>query len=117
MSIVLEAWNQLTVLSPSGSGAGGGQHHLILADSQLFPNPDPEPLPDKAQNGVNKFIGMIKTALYAVAVVAGLFVCIGMTAGMRGRSNFAKDAITHMPWVFGGVIGGGALVGILDMFA
>lgn len=115
MSVLLETWNQAAVMMPHGVSLG--DHHSILAEAGYFPDPDPVPLPGKAQNGVDKTIGIVKTLLYALAVIAGLFVAMGMIAGMRGRSNYAKDAISHFPYVFGGVIIAGAIVGILDNFA
>nr|WP_082932064.1 hypothetical protein [Gordonia sp. LAM0048] len=123
MSTALAVWDHLTIIAAShpGGSSGTGQHLILAApgdgDQQLFPDPPPQQLPEDAQNGVNMFIGYLKTIIYSAAVIAMLFVAVGMILGMRGRSNFAKDAVTHLPWLFGGVIGAGACVGILDAFA
>lgn len=118
MSTLLALWDQATTLSSAHPGGTGGHGHLILAEGDVrFPDPPPKELPGKAQDGVNTFIGYLKAAIYAAAVVLGLILCLAMIAGFRGRSNFAKDAVTHFPWVFAGVIGAGALTGILSAFA
>lgn len=90
-------------------------HSFPLADSR-FPDPDPVPLPEKAQKGVNTILGIFKTIVYIAASAAALFVFIGMIVGARGRSNYAKDAVSHFPWIFGGLIGVGTITGLFDMF-
>lgn len=120
MSALIEVWNTATLLTPHVRPVGLGdvhQHVSVLADEANFPNPPAKKLPGKAQDGIDTFIGYLKTALYAAASAAFLFVMFGMILGMRGRSNFAKDAVQHLPWLFGGLIGAGAFVGILDAFS
>lgn len=121
MSALIELWNTATLLTPghgSVSLADGHQHVSFLAEGDVkFPDPPAKELPGKAQDGVDTFIGYLKTVIYGVTVVAFLFVMAGMILGMRGRSNYAKDAVQHLPWLFGGIIGTGAVVGILDAFA
>lgn len=114
MSALLDLWSQ----GPAMIDALPSPHHVasVLADGQ-FPDPPAKELPGKAQEGINTFIGFGKTLLYVAAVGAGLFVCIGMIVGARGRSNYAKDAVMHFPWIFGGLIGAASLVGIFDMLA
>ncbi|WP_052689175.1 hypothetical protein [Williamsia herbipolensis] len=110
MSIALDTLTHATTLWEAHR-----PHSINLADGN-FPDPKPVPLPSKAQNGVNQILGMVKTFIYVLAVGAGLFVFAGMIVGARGRSNFAKDAVSHFPWIFGGIIGMGSLTGLLDMF-
>lgn len=114
MSALLELWSQGPALIESLPRP----HHAaaVLADG-TFPDPPPVPLPEKAQNGVNTFLGMGKTLLYVCAVAAGLFVSVGMVLGARGRSNYAKDAVMHFPWIFGGLISAASLVGLFDMLS
>ena len=112
MSIALETLTHTTALWEAHRPHSG----ITLADGN-FPDPTPVPLPQKAQNGVNQILGMVKTVIYVLAVGAGLFVFAGMIIGARGRSNFAKDAVSHFPWIFGGIIGVGCLTGLLDMFS
>lgn len=111
MSIALETLTQVHALVDAHRPHSG----LTLAEGN-FPNPQPKPLPSKAQQGVDTILGMAKTIIYVLAVAAGLFVLMGMIVGARGRSNFAKDAISHFPWIFGGIIGAGCLTGLYDMF-
>ena len=113
MSTMIEVWSHATALADMTPRT----HHVttFLADG-TFPDPPPKELPGKAQEGVNTVIGILKTIVYAAAMGAFLFVCIGMAMGVRGRSNYAKDAVMHLPWVFASVIGVGAGVAILDSF-
>jgi len=65
--------------------------------------PDPGPrLPEEVQEVVNEWIGYLKGAAVVAAVIG--FVCSGimMMVGMRSRSDLAKTAMTHLPWVAGG---------------
>lgn len=120
MSALIELWNTATLLTPHPQSVGVGevhQHISVLADGANFPNPPAKDLPGKAQDGVDTFIGYLKTIIYAAAVIAFLWVMAGMILGMRGRSNFAKDAVQHLPWVFGGIIGAGAVTAILSAFS
>lgn len=114
MSALLELWSQAPAIVDA---LPKPQHAVSYLAEGNFPDPEPQPLPDKAQNGINVFLGMGKTILYVCAVAAGLFVCIGMVLGARGRSNYAKDAVMHAPWIFGGLIGAASLVGLFDMVA
>ncbi|MBT0568623.1 hypothetical protein [Williamsia sp. CHRR-6] len=111
MSITIETLTQASALWDAHR-----PHGINPADTGNFPDPKPVPLPTKAQNGVNQILGMAKTFIYVLAVGAALFVFGGMIVGARGRSNFAKDAVSHFPWIFGGIIGMGSIVGLLDMF-
>ncbi len=109
MSVVLDTAHQLVVLYDT-------HRPHILADGN-FPDPPAKKLPPKAQNGVDSLLGYMKTGIYVAAVAAGLFIVIGMILGARGRSNYAKDAVMHFPWVFGGVILAGTLTALLDSFS
>lgn len=111
MSIALETLTHAATLWEAHRPHSG----ITVADGN-FPDPKPVPLPEKAQHGVDQILGMVKTLIYVLAVGAGLFVFAGMIIGARGRSNFAKDAVSHFPWIFGGIIGVGSLTGLLDMF-
>lgn len=120
MSALIEVWNTATLLTPHPQSVGlvdSHQHLSVLADGANFPDPPPKDLPGKAQDGVDTFIGYLKTIIYAAAVIAFLWVMAGMILGLRGRSNFAKDAVQHLPWVFGGLIGAGAVTAILSAFS
>lgn len=117
MSTALAIWDNLTVIASSHPTGGAGKHIILAEGDVVFPDPPPAELPGKAQEGVNQFIGYLKTGIYSLAVISGLLLFMAMIAGMRGRSNFAKDAVTHFPWLIGGVIGAGALTAILDAFA
>lgn len=112
MSVLLETLNQVAALTPNGVGLS--DHHTVLAETVNIPNPDAQDLPDKLQQFLDYIIGALKTLCYSVAMIAGMILLIFMGLGFRGRSNFAKDAITHYPWVFACAIGPGALWGILD---
>jgi hypothetical protein len=115
MSIVLETWNQVAALTPV-HGVNLADHHSVLAAVPI-PDPEPEQLPGKMQEFLNFIIGVLKTLCYSSAMIAGLILFIFMALGFRGRSSFAKDALTHYPWVFVVAIGPGALWGILDAVA
>lgn len=109
MSVLIEAWNQATTFH----GMSLSDHHTVLAEVNI-PDPDAKDLPGKLQSFFDDVIGWLKTICYAVAMISGLILLIFMALGFRGRSNFAKDALTHYPWVFVATIGPGALWGILD---
>lgn len=83
--------------------------HVNLAVTERFlavdvPNPEPT-LPDgKWKEGLDTGLGYVK-GIGIVAAVASLVVLgILMAVGSRGRSDLAKNAITHFPYVFGGLL-------------
>lgn len=114
MSMLLEVWNQATAVMPHGVSVG--DHHSILAEMPID-DPDAKELPGKLQTFFDDIVGYLKTICYSVALISGLILLIFMALGFRGRSNFAKDALTHYPWVFVATIGPGALWGLLSQFA
>ena len=85
----------------------GAQANLAYTERFLavdVPNPDPK-LPDgKWKDGLDTGLGYVK-GIGIVAAVASLVVLgILMSVGSRGRSDLAKNAITHFPYVFGGLL-------------
>lgn len=93
-------------------------HHfaeLVLAVD--IPDPPPAPLPGGAGQKVEQFIGMLKTGCFIAAMIGGLASLALVVIGIRGRSEVAKSALTHLPYVFGGAMGVGSLAGILQVFA
>ncbi|WP_278315017.1 hypothetical protein [Lolliginicoccus levis] len=74
------------------------------------PNPAPVQPPGSLPDFINTALGWTKW-FGLIAGLGGLFaIAIMMMVGVRGRSDMAKSALGHAPWVFGGlaIIGGAA---------
>ncbi|MCZ9635048.1 TrbC/VirB2 family protein [Rhodococcus sp. BH5] len=104
MSILLWA-SEITANVPAPSG--GAMHSTLASSTELHAQllgDTPPALPDGDMKAkLETFLGYFK----GIAIVAGVFsiVAVGilMMTGMRSRSDLAKTAVTHMPWVIGGL--------------
>lgn len=71
-----------------------------------------------APPGVDGFVTMILGWLKwatGLACIAGLLcVAIMMGIGIRGRSETAKNALSHAPWVFGAAILSGSAAALIN---
>ncbi|MGV9679137.1 hypothetical protein ACWDSJ_27980 [Nocardia sp. NPDC003482] len=93
---------------------------LLMASDWLaqvqVPNPPAKPLPGTIGDRLNDVLGYGKTVLFFLAV-AGMFAVAGMLIiGLRGRSDTAKNALTHLPYVICGVMLTGGSAGLIQVF-
>lgn len=79
----------------------------IVINYAQVPNPAPIAPPGLA-NFTNQVLGWLKYLLIAAAVGGLIAASIMMVIGLRGRSEVAKTALSHVPFVIGGVILSGA---------
>ncbi|MGW5317798.1 hypothetical protein ACWEVD_01095 [Nocardia thailandica] len=87
--------------------------HDLLA--QTVPDPPAKPLPGKLGDRTNDVIGYVKTVCTIAAVLGSLAVAAMLAVGMRGRSDTAKNALTHLPFVFLGVVLTGSTAGLIQV--
>jgi len=64
------------------------------------PNP-PAQAPPGLDKFTNQVLGWLKWGCGIAAIGGLLAVAIMMGIGVRGRSDTAKNALSHAPWVFG----------------
>lgn len=87
--------------------------NLVIVQAQA-PDPGPAPLPGKFGQFTDTALGWMKTILLIGAVGGLLAVGIMMVVGIRGRSDTAKNALGHAPWVFGGAALSGAAAAFVN---
>ena len=91
---------------------------LLMAADLLAQVPDPpaKELPGQLGQRLNDVLGYGKTIFFFLAV-GGLFAVAAMlVVGLRGRSDTAKNALTHLPYVILGVVITGGAAGIIEAF-
>ncbi len=69
---------------------------VVLAQ---VPNPPSSP-PPGLDGFTNKILGWLKWGCGVASIGGLLAVAIMMGVGIRGRSDTAKNALSHAPWVF-----------------
>ncbi|PXX53894.1 hypothetical protein DFR70_12615 [Nocardia tenerifensis] len=82
-----------------------------LAQGQV-PNPPAKPLPGQLGSRLDDVLGYGKTLCLFLAMGSVLAVAAMLFVGLRGRSDTAKNALTHLPYALLGVVitGGGAAI-------
>jgi hypothetical protein len=90
---------------------------MPLADPQIpVPNPPPKPLPGQLGDRLNDVISWAKTIALALAVLGTLAVAAMLFIGLRGRSDTAKNALGHLPFVVLGVVLTGGAAALIQAF-
>lgn len=87
----------------------------VLAAGEV-PDPPAKDLPGNLGTKMSDLIGYAKTICLILAVLGGLASAGMMVIGIRGRSNVAKDAISHLPYVVGGSFLVGGIAGLIQAF-
>jgi len=79
-------------------------HSFDALSSTIFyaapPNPPAQP-PPGLDTFTTKVLGWLKWGTGIAAMGGLLAVAVMMGVGIRGRSDTAKNAMSHAPWVFG----------------
>ena len=91
---------------------------LLMASDWLaqVPNPPAKPLPGTLGTRLDDVLGYGKTIFFFLAVGGLLAVAAMLVVGLRGRSDTAKNALTHLPYVLLGVVITGGAAGIIEAF-
>lgn len=93
----MDAHQHLSVL------AAAHPHVSVLADGSIpVPNPPAQQLPGPVGDKMNQILGWGKTLIGFAGVAGCLIAGGGMMLGIRGRSQLAKDHMTHLAWILGG---------------
>lgn len=75
----------------------------VIAQAPV-PDPAPKELPGRLGQFLSDVIAWSKTICFGLAAI-GVLAVAGMTVvGVRGRSETAKNALTHLPYVLIGVV-------------
>ncbi len=77
--------------------------------------PNPAPVaPPGLDKFSNQILGWLKWGCGLAAIAGLLAVAIMMGVGVRGRSDTAKNALSHAPWVFGAAALAGSAAGLIN---
>ncbi len=77
--------------------------------------PNPAPVaPPGLEKFSNQILGWLKWACGLAAIGGLLAVAIMMVIGVRGRSDTAKNALSHAPWVFGAAALAGSAAALIN---
>lgn len=104
MSVLLWA-SEITANLPVPSG--GDVHSTLASSTDLHAQILDDTAPKLPEGDIKAKLETFLSYFKGIAIVAGVFsiVAVGilMMTGMRSRSDLAKTAVTHMPWVIGGL--------------
>ena len=81
--------------------------------AQGVPNP-PAQAPPGLDKFTNQILGWLKWGCGIAAIGGLLAVAIMMGIGVRGRSDTAKNALSHAPWVFGAAALAGSAAALIN---
>lgn len=88
----------------------------VLYQQAPIPDPPPKPLPGKLGARLNDVISWAKTLTLALAVLGTLASAGMLVIGLRGRSDTAKNALGHLPFVLLGTVLSGGSAALIQAF-
>lgn len=93
------------------------QHTTDILAQVVIPDPPAKELPGKLGERANDLVGYAKT-IFGVLALLGILACASMLAiGLRGRSDVAKNALSHLPYVLLATVLAGGASGLIAAFA
>ncbi|EHI39059.1 hypothetical protein OPAG_08323 [Rhodococcus opacus PD630] len=80
------------------------------------PDPPAKDLPGQLGDRANDIIGYAKTGFMVLAMLGLLATASMAVIGIKGRSEVAKTALSHLPWAFFALVLGGGAAGLIEAF-